>query len=112
MGFPADRGREKNENLVGSRIRLINHAATCEEMKMGMEPSSCREEVLFSNRDCTIWQCRCGIYHIRIHAATLHLTTAQFERVARVFKLMMGRAAGIGSPSPMTHAGLKRREGN
>ncbi len=79
---------------------------------MGMESPLCREEALFSNPDCTIWQCRCGIYHVRIHAATLHLTAAQFERVARIFKLMMGRAAGIGMPSPMPHAGLERGEVN
>jgi hypothetical protein len=63
----------------------------CKEIKM--KPLSCREEALFSNQDCTIWQCRCGIYHVRIHTLKLHLTMAQFERVARVFKLMMGSLA-------------------
>lgn len=74
---------------------------------MGVEAPSCREEALFSNRDCTIWQCRCGIYHVRIHTTMLHLTTTQFDRVARVFKLMMGRAEGIGSASLAPHAGLE-----
>lgn len=76
---------------------------------MGMEPPSCRGEALFSNRDCTVWQCRCGIYHVQIHTATLHLTAAQFDGVARVFKLMMGRAAGAGALSPMPQAGLERK---
>jgi len=62
-----------------------------------MKRPSCQDqdEALFSNQDCTIWQCRCGIYHIRIHAVKLHLTVAQFERVARVFKLMMERVVAL-----------------
>jgi hypothetical protein len=75
-----------------------------------MKPPSCQEEVFFSNRDCSIWQCRCGIYHVKIHTIRLHLTTAQFERVARLFKLMMGRAAGIAAAPPALEAPLEASE--
>lgn len=70
------------DRLPGTRYKEIK-----------MKPQPCQEEVLFSNQDCTVWQCRCGIYHVRIHTIKLHLTVAQFERVGRVFKLMMGRVA-------------------
>lgn|GEM_PF-6475313 len=77
---------------------------------MGVKPPFFQEEALFSNPDCTVWQCRCGIYHVRIHATKLHLTMAQFERVARVFKLMMGRAAAIESSPAVPRGTLEIRE--
>lgn len=52
-----------------------------------MRPLSCQEEALFSNQDCTIWQCRCGIYHVRIYTMKLHLTMgrmAAFEKAESV----------------------------
>lgn len=67
-----------------------------------MKPLSCQEEALFSNQDCIIWQCRCGIYHVRIYTMKLHLTMAQFERVARVFKLTMGRMAAFEKAESVT----------
>lgn len=60
----------------------------------------CREEVLMSTRNCVIGLCRCGAYHVRINAVTLHLTAVQFFEVARVFKLTMGRSAGLDLSTP------------
>lgn len=64
------------------------------------------EEVLISTRNCAIGQCRCGTYHVRINAVTLHLAAVQFFEVARLFKLMMGRSAGLGLSTPPPQAAL------
>ena len=54
----------------------------------------CHEEELSSAKEGDISLCRCGIYHVRINATTLHLTAKQFDAVARLFKLTMGMLAG------------------
>jgi hypothetical protein len=54
----------------------------------------CREERIVSTPDGAISRCRCGVYHVQINAVTLHLTEAQFDSAARLFKLALGASAG------------------
>jgi len=54
----------------------------------------CHEEGLAAMREGDISLCRCGIYHVRINAITLHLTAKQFDAAARLFKLAMGTLVG------------------
>jgi hypothetical protein len=42
---------------------------------------------------CSISICDCGLYHVRVQATTLHLTSDQFETAARLFKICLGISA-------------------
>ncbi|MFQ5588976.1 MAG: hypothetical protein ACE5F7_09045 [Nitrospiria bacterium] len=50
----------------------------------------CEKETLVSAPNAMIQRCSCGTYHVEFDSVTLHLSSAQFTSVARVFKLALG----------------------
>ncbi|MFQ5598382.1 MAG: hypothetical protein ACE5GK_10070 [Nitrospiria bacterium] len=64
----------------------------------------CRKTVLVSAAKGDISLCSCGVYHVRINATTLHLTSAQFNDAARLFKLALGISIGRGLYERPWHA--------
>lgn len=68
----------------------------------------CQKESLVSTLDGTICRCRCGIYHVRIRATTLHLSASQFDGVARLFKLALGMVTSERSTTADVRVGSPR----
>jgi hypothetical protein len=61
----------------------------------------CRKERPSPPGEISVRRCRCGIYHVRIDATMIDLTSSQFLTVARLFKLTLGALAGKGRADPL-----------
>lgn len=61
----------------------------------------CLKETPPSPGKISVLRCLCGIYHLRIDATMIDLTSSQFLTVARLFKLTLGALAGRGPTDPL-----------
>lgn len=79
-------------------------------LKHVREEAFCRCDVLVSNLNSVISRCQCGIYHVRVHGTTLHLTAPQFHETARLFKFALGMLVGQWDASSLLGSVSKNKE--